>query len=196
MTDQAWPLCRDMVTALEGGFQKDPQDPGNWTGGEIGKGILKGTKFGISAAVYPDIEIESLTLDQATAIYKRDYYDVMNCGNMPLRFALAAFDGSILQGPEQTAFCLQRALKTPEDGKIDAQGSAMKAMWEADKDPKDQAMIRFLAQRATAEDKIFVRRPAMIVWAGNWEERMFTIARAVFGPELRLIPGGTPPWIA
>ena len=193
MTDQpdAWPMSRDMVTALEGGFQKRADDPGNWTGGEIDKGILKGTKFGISAASYPGLEIEALTLDQAIAIYKRDYYDVLNCGGMPVRFALAAFDGSILQGPDQTAFCLQRALGTAQDGKIDAAGAAMKAMWEAEQDPKDGALVRFLAQRAEAEDKIFIRRPAMIVWAGNWELRMFKIARAVFGPELRKPAGGT-----
>lgn len=183
-----WPVCRDMIAALEGGFQNRSDDPGNWTGGDIDKGVLKGTKFGISAASYPDIEIESLTLDQAVSIYRKDYYDALHCGSMPARFALATFDGSILQGPSEVAFCLQRGLGTPEDGRIDVGGAAMKAMWVAENDPKDYAMTRFLAERAVAEDKIFVRRPSMIVWAPNWELRMFKIARAVFGPELR---GGT-----
>lgn len=33
----------------------DANDPGNWTGGEIGKGECKGTNYGISAASYPDL---------------------------------------------------------------------------------------------------------------------------------------------
>ena len=28
----------------EGGYQCDPKDRGNWTGGEVGKGVNKGTK--------------------------------------------------------------------------------------------------------------------------------------------------------
>jgi lysozyme family protein len=34
----------------EGGFQNDPDDSGNWTGGKVGVGELKGTKWGICAA--------------------------------------------------------------------------------------------------------------------------------------------------
>lgn len=33
----------------EGGFQCDPKDRGNWTGGRVGVGELKGTNRGIAA---------------------------------------------------------------------------------------------------------------------------------------------------
>ena len=46
----------------EGGYVNDPADPG----GE--------TKFGISKRAYPQLDIKSLTLDQAKAIYRRDYW--------------------------------------------------------------------------------------------------------------------------
>jgi lysozyme family protein len=59
----------------EGGFQKLKGDPGNWTGGAIGYGVLKGTKYGISAASYPDLDIENLTLQQAANIYRRDFWN-------------------------------------------------------------------------------------------------------------------------
>ena len=55
--------------AHEGGFQEDPTDSGNWTGGKIGVGELKGTNFGISAAVFPDVDIKNLTVDAAKALY-------------------------------------------------------------------------------------------------------------------------------
>lgn len=58
----------------EGGFGKDPNDKGNWTGGLVGAGELKGTKFGISAAAYHHLDIENLTLADAKEIYLRDYW--------------------------------------------------------------------------------------------------------------------------
>ena len=41
----------------EGGYSLDPHDRGNWTGGAINVGECKGTKFGISAAAYPNLEL-------------------------------------------------------------------------------------------------------------------------------------------
>lgn len=83
---------------VEGGYSNNPTDPGNWTGGEAGKGILKGTKYGISAAQYPDLDIVNLTLDQAKAIYQRDYWEKCGCEAMPWERALCVFDASINQG--------------------------------------------------------------------------------------------------
>ncbi|MFC0406768.1 hypothetical protein [Roseomonas elaeocarpi] len=37
----------------ERGLSMVSTDPGNWTGGQVGKGKLKGTKYGIAAASYP-----------------------------------------------------------------------------------------------------------------------------------------------
>ena len=37
------------VIGHEGGFQNMHHDRGNWTGGKVGEGELKGTKFGLSA---------------------------------------------------------------------------------------------------------------------------------------------------
>lgn len=46
-----------VVLGYEGGFTQDPRDPGNWTGGRIGHGQLRGTQHGISAAAYPNLDI-------------------------------------------------------------------------------------------------------------------------------------------
>src|SRR4051812_50136311 len=54
---------------VEKGLSNDPNDPGNWTGGRVGGGILKGTKYGISAATYPPIHIADPTGGAAKAIY-------------------------------------------------------------------------------------------------------------------------------
>ncbi len=63
-----------VVLRHEGGFQRDPGDRGNWTGGAVGLGELRGTKFGISAASYPGEDIEGLTEERAREIYYKDFW--------------------------------------------------------------------------------------------------------------------------
>jgi lysozyme family protein len=67
-------IALQTIFGNEGGFQNDSDDTGNWVRLENGKSILKGTKFGISAASYPDLDIKNLTIDEAAAIYNRDYW--------------------------------------------------------------------------------------------------------------------------
>jgi lysozyme family protein len=92
--DQAFRL----VIGHEGGFTANPADPGNWTGGAPGRGECRGTKFGISARAYPDLDIADLTLDQAQAIYRRDYWDKLGAAALPPPLALLAFDAAVNNG--------------------------------------------------------------------------------------------------
>ena len=112
--DQAYAF----VFVVEGGFSKDPNDPGNWTGGKCGVGELRGTKFGISAAAYPNLDIENLTSDDAKAIYERDYWRACSCDQMPWPLALFVFDGAVNQGQHAAKITLQQALGVPVDGDI------------------------------------------------------------------------------
>lgn len=109
------------ILRQEGGMTKDPNDPGNWTGGHVGKGELKGTKYGISAAQYPDLDIENLTPDDARAIYRRDYWTPIKGDELPWPLAFFVFDTAINQGCDARANftaqrLLQKALDVPQDG--------------------------------------------------------------------------------
>ena len=53
MTTDNFPPFIDRLLSHEGGYSSDRQDPGNWTGGQVGLGELKGTKFGIAANTFP-----------------------------------------------------------------------------------------------------------------------------------------------
>lgn len=106
----------NVVLKHEGGYTDDPDDPGNWTGGEKGKGELVGTKFGISAASYPSMDIKNLNPHQAKAIYWRDYWIPTVADKMPPAVALVYFDACVNQGPKQAALALQRALGVKTDG--------------------------------------------------------------------------------
>jgi len=86
------------VINLEGGLSLDPNDNGNWTGGKHGVGELRGTKYGISAASYPQVDIRALTVDDAKAIYKRDYWDKVGGDELPPALAAVVFDAAINSG--------------------------------------------------------------------------------------------------
>ncbi|MFG7051609.1 glycoside hydrolase family 108 protein [Burkholderia pseudomallei] len=108
----------ELVVGIEAGFTNDPGDPGNWTGGKPSVGVLKGTKYGISAAAYPNVDIANLTLDGAHAIYTPDYWQACGCDKMPWPLCLFVFDMAVNQGQPLARVMLQRTLGVAADGVI------------------------------------------------------------------------------
>lgn len=102
----------------EGGWSDDPRDPGNWTGGRPNVGQLKGTKFGIAANTYPDIDIKGLTLDAAKSIYRRDWWDKIHADELPGAIAFQVWDFAVNAGMSRAVISLQRAVGVADDGKI------------------------------------------------------------------------------
>lgn len=94
----------------EGGFTRDPRDPGNWTGGKIGAGINKGTKYGIACHSYPHLDIANLTLAQAAEIYRKDYAAPVRFIELPDGVDLVALDAAINSGPSASLRFLGQAL--------------------------------------------------------------------------------------
>lgn len=131
MSDDGFAAALAVVLAHEGGYQAMPDDPGNWTGGKIGAGDLKGTKFGLSSATYPSLDIASLTEADAAAIYRRDWWDRFGLGRLPAPLAGKVFDAAVNIGIDAAVRALQRALRAArastsvvrieEDGKLGPQ---------------------------------------------------------------------------
>lgn len=89
----------DFTLAWEGGYSDHPGDSGNWTGGSINSGELKGTKWGISAAAYPLLDIKNLTLEEAREIYYRDYWLKLKLPeDVSVAAAVAVFDAAVNHG--------------------------------------------------------------------------------------------------
>ncbi|MFH7809192.1 glycoside hydrolase family 108 protein [Acinetobacter sp. BSP-153] len=108
----------DRLIGHEGNFTDDPKDRGNWTTGVIGKGQCKGTKYGISAMTYPDLDIRNLTLDQAKAIYKRDWWDRINADDIHSAIVFQVWDFAVNAGMGTAKRKLQKAVNMAEDGII------------------------------------------------------------------------------
>lgn len=90
----------------EGGYVDHPSDPGGRT------------KFGISQRAYPSINIAALTLDQARAIYHRDYWRAASCDSMPERVGIELFDAAVNHGVRPAVRMMQRALGVADDGVV------------------------------------------------------------------------------
>lgn len=70
----------------EGGEVNHPKDPGGHT------------KYGISKRQYPSVDIAALTLDDAKAIYKRDYWDAIKGDERAYPVAFELFDAAVNHG--------------------------------------------------------------------------------------------------
>lgn len=102
----------------EGDYTANPADPGNWTGGACGQGACKGTRYGVSAAAYPALDIKALTLAEARAIYRRDYWDRIAGDKLPPAVAFVVFDSAVNNGVSRAPRLLQAALGLKQDGVI------------------------------------------------------------------------------
>lgn len=100
--DQAFNVLMDR----EGGYSNDPADGG---------GV---TKYGISKKSYPNLDIASLTLADAKAIYLRDYWSPCKCDQLPDAIRYDVFDAAVNSGIYQAVKWLQMACGAPIDGRI------------------------------------------------------------------------------
>lgn len=108
----------DYIVGVEGGLSMDPNDRGNWTGGTVGVGLLKGTKYGISAAAHPALDIASLTEEDARSIFLSEYWGPIHGDGMPYPLALCVADDAYNHGVDAAVRTLQASLLVPIDGQI------------------------------------------------------------------------------
>lgn len=165
-TPTAFQQAMAVVVGHEGGFTNDPQDSGNWTGGAVGQGQLKGTKYGISAASYPTVDIGSLTEDAALAIYKRDYWDKLYLDTADPGLALIAVDAAINNGVGAATKWLQSSLGVTADGVFGPMSQA--ALKACTGDAAQSALVALHAARINMMGNLST-------WArygGGWSKRL------------------------
>lgn len=76
----------EFILIWEGGYSNDPNDPG------------KETKYGISKASHPELDIKNLTKEQALKVYHDEYWGAIHGDDYPYPEALAIMDFSVHSG--------------------------------------------------------------------------------------------------
>jgi lysozyme family protein len=99
-------LALEFVLRHEGGLANDAVDKGGLT------------KFGISQRAYPDLDIASLTVEQACELYAADYWRPIQGDQLPYPIALAVFDTAVNCGVRTAVKMLQELIGTTADGII------------------------------------------------------------------------------
>lgn len=126
----------------EGGFKREAADRMDWDSGQINKGNLVGTKFGISAGSYPREDIPNLTVDRAKEIYYRDFWNSFRGDELNPRAAFQLMDADVNHGKGNGTRMLQRAVGVNDDGAFGPLTfNALKAM------DAEQFMMRLIAER-------------------------------------------------
>lgn len=119
-----------LVETTEGGYVNDPDDPG----GE--------TKYGISKRSYPHVDIRSLTLEGARAIYWTDFWLAGGMAALPPAVAGQVFDAAVNHGISTALRMMQRAAAVADDGHIGpVTRAALARMSQTD------LIARFIAER-------------------------------------------------
>lgn len=126
----------------EKGYVFHPDDPG----GE--------TNFGITKRVYPDLNIKTLTREDAVDIYYRDYWDKLSLHLLPPGLNLMVFDCAVNQG-QPTAIQFLKSASIACDA-IDI-----------------ESMITFISN--AREDKYF-KHPKYQVFGKGWSKRLRKIS--------------------
>jgi lysozyme family protein len=84
------------------------------------------TKYGIWKGANRDVDVESLTVESATVLYKARYWDVYitlkpisaNLDNLPTALAVAVFDSGVNCGPNRGITWLGKALENKNPVKV------------------------------------------------------------------------------
>jgi lysozyme family protein len=161
----------EILIGHEGGFTDDPRDAGNWTGGAPGQGALRGTRWGISAAAYPHLDIATLTLAEARAIYRRDYWDQVLGEALPPPVALLAFDAAVNCGVRTAIRWLQAAVGATPDGIAGPRTRMAAAQACATQDGRERVATEMLARRN-------LHNAALRNWGDfglGWSRRLFAL---------------------
>lgn len=142
--DQAF----DRLVGNEGGYTNNPADPG----GE--------TKFGISKRSYPTVDIAALTLDQAKAIYLRDFWNPIGDAHAAIKFQV--FDFAVNSSIPTAIRKLQAAIGVADDGHWGPVSAAKLAAMEV-----NDVLLRFMAQRL----RFWVKCSAWPAMGAGWVNR-------------------------
>ena len=106
------PEIQSYVLASEGGYVNHPKDPGKATN----MGITIGTLRAWRGSRVTNEDVKNLSKEEAMSIYKRQYWDNMQCSSLPLGLDYLVLDYGINSGPARSIKDLQRTVGATADG--------------------------------------------------------------------------------
>lgn len=130
------------------------------------------TKYGISQKAYPELDIRNLTLENAIAIYKRDYWDKIKGDQIKsYGVAFAIFDQAVNRGVVSAIKTAQKAVGQKDDGLLGPMTlNAINAK------PEGQFLDSFISLSKKSYQDIVSRNPAQEVFINGWMNRLDSLS--------------------
>jgi len=153
------------VLKHEGGWSDHPKDPG----GATNRGITLATLSTWRGRKVTKAEVKALTVEEAGAIYRANYWNVVKGDDLPAGVDFAVFDFAVNSGPARAARHLQALVGTAADGVIGPKTlAAVKA-----KDPKD--LVRSLTRSRL---DFLSRLDTWPIFGKGWRARVLDVEKA------------------
>ena len=145
----------------EGGDQitEDPDDPGGLT------------RWGVSKRAHPEVDPRNLSLDGAKAIYRKDYWDLLQGDSLASQpVAEMLFDTAVNMGASQAVKLAQVVLSLPADGDL---GPATLAALNA-ADPAEFAAA-FIVAKVARYLALVKKNPKLEKYFYGWVRRTLEV---------------------
>ena len=155
----------DILMKLEGGatIVSNPLDNGGLT------------KYGISQAAYPNLNIQDLTEETAKGIYGTDYWNKVQCSKLKSELQYTVFDTAVNMGVTNAIKILQEAAGVSVDGVLGP---------ETITKSNGVLPIGYLLFRQWRDDDIIIHRKEQICFLGGWKNRNYSIYKMYKDGEL------------
>lgn len=163
---RAFLFCMDWIYEAEGGDSDHSADKGGRT------------RYGISQAAYPNVDIANLTWPQAMRIYHRDFWRGSRAKELAeyglYELAMLHLDSAINHGVPLANMLLQQVLRVKVDGILGSRTFA--AAINAN---QTNLMVDYFARRASKYSRIVVNDPSQIAFLFGWHRRLFKLENRI-----------------
>lgn len=119
MTAETFPIALAFTLDQEGGWSDNTDDPGGLTNRGVTLRTLQAFQHGATAD-----DLRNISEATLETIYRREYWSVMGCDNLPAGVDLMVFDFGVNAGPARSVGYLQVVAGVRRDGVDGAQTQA------------------------------------------------------------------------
>lgn len=110
----AFSSALQVILRHEGGFVDHPKDPGGMTN----LGVTKATWEAWTGKAATEMDMRALTPATVAPLYRKNYWEKIQCDKLPPGLALCVFDFAVNAGPARAARYLQAMVGTDRDGVV------------------------------------------------------------------------------
>jgi len=166
----------------EGGFVNDPDDPGGMTNLGISFRFLKGVNPDLGDVnddgVVDEHDIEEMTLETASKIYRICFWDACKCDELPSFVDAVVFDTGVNMGTGTAIKLLQRTLNNEYGFKLDVDGGLGKFTMNAMNTVSNTLKLaqQYLGTRRDYYNSLADEKPKFKKYLKGWLNRVNDLA--------------------